>query len=514
MLDKFNSNIIKWYPIKENSSILQIGENDNITRELKEKGHSITLLKSIDSIDITEKYDYILIYGYEKYSNIISKIKNVIKDDGKILVIGNNETGIQNWSKYSLKEDTGILKLENKNNIHSLQNVITEIKENDLTQINTFFIFPNYTIPDIIINENFNIQKNHIEKYNIQISEDEIEIFDEKKVLKNIIDNSSKMMSFFTNSYFIEISKEKIHNDIRYVSFNNWRKEQYQLITIIKDNVVEKIPANNSANIHIKNINEIINNFNNNFENLDYAKDGIIYSKYVPHEKTLDELLAEKSDDINYIVQILNKFKDVLLQNAIKYQECKENITIDDNEEMLNKLNFLENCYWDMVPKNCFYIDNKFIFFDQEWQEKYLPIEFILYRAVLNSYDLVRKIDVDDLLKRLNIFEYKELFRKIDDNIRRKIIDEEIYKLINKKDNIKRIDNYINENKAYLEELERKEKYIKDLKNETDELIQDSAKKQQYIQALENELNNIKDDNRKKQEYIENLEKMKTNNEN
>ena len=34
-LDRFNPNIIKWYPFEMNKTIFQIGKNDYITKELE-----------------------------------------------------------------------------------------------------------------------------------------------------------------------------------------------------------------------------------------------------------------------------------------------------------------------------------------------------------------------------------------------------------------------------------------------------------------------------------------------
>ena len=145
----------------------------------------------------------------------------------------------------------------------------------------------------------------------------------------------------------------------------------------------------------------------------------------------------------------------------------------------------MKNGYWDMISKNCFYIDGKFVFFDQEWEKQYLPIEFIIYRSIINSYDLVRKINVDELLEKLNILKYKEFFDEIDKELRKEILDEEIFDAMYKKENLKAIDNLINENKSYLEEINNKDEYIKKLEQYYSDLKEDNNKKQEYINSLE-----------------------------
>ncbi|MEI3394913.1 MAG: hypothetical protein V8R82_04295 [Clostridia bacterium] len=493
VLEKFNSNIIKWYPFEKEKSILQVRKNEWIQNELEKNNLKIDTVESIE--DNTDyKYDYVLIYGYENYNNNIKEIISMLNENGKILIIGNNQFGINTWSKYDLDSNKGVLNLEeHQKENKTISSIKKELKQEGLDTINTFLAFPDYKTSELIVNEKFDLDKSQIEKYNPNIDEGEIKVFDEIKVLKNILENASEMKEFFANSYFIEASKNKNNNDIKYISFNNCRKEEYQLMTIIKDDVVEKLPTNAKAQKHIENMGKIIKNIKNeNIEILDYEENSKIYSKLVKNEKTLDRMLTRKYNNIEELIQILNEYKNVLLQNSKSYSECKEKINIDGNEEQLEQLNYLKNGYWDLIPKNCFYINQKFVFFDQEWEKDYLPVEFILYRAIINSYDLVRKINVEELLKEINILQYKELFEKLDEKIRDEIIDNKVHEAMYKKYDLKAIDNLINDNKAYYEENSRKDEYIKKLEKYVEELKLDNTKKQEYIEILEEKLSKKK----------------------
>ena len=320
--------------------------------------------------------------------------------------------------------------------------------------------------------------------------------------MKNIVKNDNQKIDFFANSFLIEASKKETINDIKYISFNNSRKEKYRLITIIKDGIVEKIPDSDKSVEHIKNMAEIIKDIKSqNIEILDYEENQKIYSKFI-NQETLDKTLG-KEKDIEKIIEILNKYKEFLLKQFSSYEECKNYINQEEYKEIgdeeLKKLSFLKKGYWDMVPKNCFLIDSKFIFFDQEWEKDYLPVEFILYRAIINSYDLVKRINVEELFEKLKIKEYINCFEEMDKKLRKEILDEEIYKIIYEKEEIKAIDNILNENKSYIEEIDRKDKYIKSLENIYNDVKIDNSKKEKYISELQ-------EDNRKKQEYIDILE--------
>ncbi|MBQ2938158.1 MAG: hypothetical protein IJE05_04710 [Clostridia bacterium] len=493
-LDVFNENIIKWYEFSNTNKIMQLGKNENITRYLEKIFEEVIVVEKVENININEeKFDYILIYGVEGYYDSIEKVSKFLKEDGKVLLIGRNPFGINNWGKYSIEEKDGVRKLENyyKHNC-DISKIKEKIINSNLAKTNIYYAFPDYSQTELVINEKFNIQKSILEKYKPILKDDEIKVFDEIKVLKNIVENNSEMLEFFANSYFIEASKKEIDTDIRFVSYNNCRNEKYRLITLIRDNVVQKIPVNDFAKEHIKQMGETINDIKDcGIDVLDYEENGIIYSKLIKNEKTLDEVLGENYNNLNYVVEILNNIKEILLRNSVKYSENKENIdSKGQDDKLLENLNFMKKAFWDMIPKNCFYINNKFIFFDQEWKKEYLPVEFIIYRSVINSYDLVRKINVDELLEKLNILQYKEYFEKLDEDIRNEIINEKIYKEMYCKE-IKAVDNLINENIMYKE-------YIQKLENEViKDLQEDNRKKQEYIDLLE-EKNRINEEKIKK----------------
>lgn len=495
----FQENIIKWYPIEKNKTVIQIGDNAIITDELKNMSKNVKCISSIGDIDFELRYDYVIIYGFENYYNNLQKIVELLNENGKLLIIGDNKFGISKWSKYVHNEEKGVSKLEKHNDpTKDISQIKEELKQLSLTELNTFYVFPNYKMAEIIINEKFNVEKGHIEKYNPIIEENEIRVFDENKVLKNIIANKPEMLEFFANSYFIEASKEKINTDVKLVSYNNARNEQYRLITIIQNDIVKKIPATSSAKKHISNMKKIISNIKEcEIDILDYEHEGAIYSEFIKNTKTLDEILNSNYDNLEYIVDTLNGIKEILVKNSIPYNECEKQVELKGLQiEGIEKLHFMKNAFWDMIPKNCFYINNKYVFFDQEWEKEYLPIEFIIYRSVINCYDLVRKINVDELLEKLGILQYKEYFQILDEQLRKQIINEKIYTEIYSK-KIDGIDNLINDKK--IAEMCKMQ------------IEEDNKNKQTYIDGLETYIEELKKDNKLKQDYIDNLEKSNEN---
>lgn len=490
---EFLENIIKWYKISKNQEVYLLSCEDNFEKILKQEGIKIIKEDKNKYKDDSncKKFDYIIIYGFEKFLNLDLKvlIENNLKDKGKIIIIGLNDYAINNWSKYK-KEDNncGILKLENKTQNSQIRIIKSKLEECNVNNINTFYVFPNYENAELIMNEKLDIKDSYIEKYIPDLKEGEIKVFNEQKVIKLIIKNNKQMLEFFTNAYFIEASKKDIDNDIMYVSYNNVRKPKYRLITIIKEDVVEKLPENEEAVEHINNIKDNIKKFNSKIELLDYEENGKICSKLVKNEKTLDEIISEKYENINVVADMLNDFKKILMIDAVEYNDnIVKNLPneIKKYKDLLVDLHYLENAFWDMIPKNCFYINNKYVFFDQEWKEKYLPVEFILYRSIVNSYELIRHININDLYEKMKIEKYIDLFKKLDYELREKIIDKNIYNNIYKNKEIKAIDNLINENMIYVNNFENQSNYIKKIEKALEDVRHDNNEKQKYIEYLE-----------------------------
>ena len=488
-MEEFIGNIIRWYEIDESSKLLLLSKDEEFEKAMKEKVPST--IKELNEED-NHDFDYIVIYGFENYKDIDLKdlIEGKLNSEGKIVIIGENDYSINNWSKYEYRNrDNGVLKLENDEVKNSQINTIKlKLKEIGIENINTFYVFPNYKNAEIMLNEKLKIETGFFEKYTPNINENQIKVFDEQKVLKSIAKNNPKMLEFFTNAYFIEASKNEITDDIKYVSYNNVRRPKYRLITIIRENVVEKLPANEEAKEHINEIKKNIKLFNKEIELLDYEENGRILSKLIKNEKTLDNIIYDKCDNLAEVEKILKNFKDILMINSIKYNENFLKYLPKETEkykEILVDLNYLKDAFWDMVPKNCFYLNNKYVFFDQEWKKDYLPVEFILYRAIINSYDLVRNINVNELYKRLAIEKYISFFEYLDSEIRKEIIDEKIYKEIYRKGEIKSIDNLINENRIYVQKDESQKEYIKNLEENLQDVKNDNERKQEYIEYLE-----------------------------
>lgn len=433
-LSSIRKNIISWYQFNKNETILQINkECKEITDELIKKAKNVCTINSIEETDtiIDKKFDYILLYGLENFNYSLNEFlefsKKYINEDGTILFTCDNRYGLQN---YNINCEI----TENKNYLSKIE--IEEIlKEKNIEKYKFYYPLPNYKIPNVIFTDRHLPNNESILRDFTLYSQNEILAVDEREKYKEILSDNKELFKIFANSFLVEISNES--NNIEFISFNNSRKEKYRIKTVMKNDIVSKESVDKSGLEHIKTIKrniDILKKLDINM--LDEYKENTIYSKIMPQEKSFDKILIEKYkkqeiEDANilindFITEIKNKLSKCEKTESKTVFE-KYNINID--KEISDKLNFIKYGFFDLIFQNCFYEENKFYFYDQEWMEENIPIEFIIYRTIEYLANSSKIINRNQLFEKFKITEFIEIFNKLETVLQEEIKDEEIWKI-------------------------------------------------------------------------------------
>ena len=535
--EKQSQNILNWYPFDKDEEILEIGLSSNeLTKMLCSKVKNVTIFETdenkiseieqnnLSNLNILNKlnektYDTILLIGAisrlkdlfnENLSlkKIIKKLELNLKEQGKFIIAVDNKFGLRYFAGnpeniYNKRfESLYGYNNETEKTESFTRKKLVDIFDNLEYKYNFYYPLPDYKMPDIIFSDKQLAKYNTVDKYNLYCPENSITLFNEIDVFREILKTNPEMFTFFTNSFLIELSKNEIKQKYNFISFNNIRKEQYQLITKIADDYVEKQVISNKAEKHYDNIKQNIDILNKlEIKTLDYVENGIIKSKYVNQELMLSNILTQKLENgkLDEFEFIMSRYIETLNKDAYNIDNyddtifAKYDIKISDNG-ILKKLHFLKNGLWDMTFKNCFYIDNEFYFFDQEWNDADLPIEYILYRSILYTISLRRYINIDTLFEKYNLMKYIKTFKELDDKIQEKIKDAETWKFYNK-NNLIDIDATINEIKnTHIREnakdlaIENYKKQIELLTKENENLINSklSTKIKRYFKKSNN----------------------------
>lgn len=518
-LSKFNENLINWYNLKKDSVILEIGANfGELTGYLSQNSKKVvTIEKSlskckaickrysnsfnieviageINEIKFNEKFDYIII---KDNPASIKYVKEYLNSDGKIIIITPNKFGITYFAGKKQKYGNFETICNQYNDIYSKNELEELILSEGYNKYKFYYPLPNLYMPTVIFSDEYLPNENDTKLiYNALYDSNDKIVFDEMRTLKQLVKNNQ--FQFFANAFFVEISicDDNIKQP-KFVSFNNFRKSKYRLATKIYDKYVEKCATTEESSKHINDISTNIEKLNIlNFKILDKKVGNDIQSEFIDKEK-LDEIIVKniKEGNLEKAYKYIDDWYCHLKSHLTMADKINEKFDIDSSE--VKKLTIVKDGFLDLVFENTFFIDNEFVFFDQEWFMENIPLECILYRAINNMFiynnEIQNVVSFDEVLSKYNILQYKDIFEKIEKYINADVMDSEMQNIVCKSSrSLIDVNGLCKQVESFIEENDRKDKLIKEFENE-------NMKKQAYINTLENE-------DRKKHEYIKYLE--------
>ena len=313
------------------------------------------------------------------------------------------------------------------------------LEEQNLTEYKYYYVLPDYKATNAIFTDEYLPNLESINR-NFLYGEEEFENFNQTEAYIELLKEEKQSFKFFANSYFVEIGKSKLEpNGIRFVSYTNIRREKYKIQTIIYEDRVEKTYANDMAKEHIQTIHKNIDIMNQkNIKTLDRYENDKIISKYIKdfnsYDKILTELLENKKE--TEFFETITNYKNTLLEkleeadyNSIKENNVFTKYGVNVEKEMIQKLHFVKYGLWDLIFHNAFYINEEIYFYDQEWFDYNVPIEFIIYRAIAYFPIAHSYIRTNELYERLGLNEFLKIFEDLDSKLQLEIRDNEIWKL-------------------------------------------------------------------------------------
>lgn len=446
-------NILNWYPFNKNDTILEIGSGcgaitgvlcrlcGNVTCiELSQKRSMINYMRNgqynnleiivgnFEDITINNKFTYVILNGVFEYAmsfinssnpyiDFLLKIKELLNDNGKILIAIENRIGIKYFAG-DLEDHTNCRFLSLNNYIGN--NTVRTFSKTELEEIfteceidnwNYYYPYPDYKFPTEIFTDS-TINNNMFGKAYRKYSEQLMNTFDEIAMVSTL--KKEGVMEKFANSFLVEINLKKDNenqNRIEYVKLNNYRREDFRIATVILNNqgakTVKKFALNNKA---IKHINRI---YNNQFSEIGK---GFIYNQGIKENtaivypflygNTLDseiELLSQ-SGKITEIIRLIDTVYYTLLENSHEVADiyCNDFIYTFGNKRLLDSEKCIVNCNIDLIFNNLFLQDNNIVVIDPEWVFDFaIPFRFVVWRTINEWYASHPQINEIILLKDL-----------------------------------------------------------------------------------------------------------------
>lgn len=425
---KTRQSILNWYDFKEGADLLEIGgEFGALTGMLCEKCKSITCIESdtlrtesilkryenrnnlevfnnIENIiHLNKKYDYIVLIGtielIENIEEYLKKIKVLLKSEGTILIATENRLGLKYFcgASYPTLENPfdGINKRfkNNGRTLYTKSELENIIKNSGLTINKFYYPVPDYKFAQEIYSDTYLPKGALRERIMPYYLNSKSLIADEMSLYDDIIENN--VFEVFANSFLIECREIDVECKIDYAAISTDRKAENAYATVIySDGIVKKKPLfpqgiqgindsyNNIKELELRGLNTVNTKINNNELNMPFLKSNTlskVLQNYIKHDrekalKLFDCLykdILKSSDHVNQSLCYLNQF-------------TKENLDMGI---------ILKHAYIDMVPVNCFYKNDKLIYFDQEFKMDYFPANYVMFRAIKYTYLHIKETD-------------------------------------------------------------------------------------------------------------------------
>ena len=411
--------VLKWYPFREGVKCLYVGEKTDAIFEMLCDTMEVVCVEPEEIVHGDERYDYIIaIESLEILPNMVGALKSlsaVLKPDGHMLLGFNNRfgtryffgdrdpytknlfDGIEDYFRaYNKKEDTFLGRCYDK------QTLMDIFDDCGLTHQN-FSVFPDLKNAQILLRDDYESN----EDFSIRVLptyHHADTVFLQEEQMYNAL-QKNHMLHSMANAFLFDCTFCENDLDVLQVTSSMGRAKDDSFFTMIHGNAtgetVEKLPAypEGVEKLHrmIK-ISEDLRSHGIETVDMKINDDGSLTMPFVtaPTAQAYLKELALKDEDS--FVEELDAFINLIRSSSKHVSE-----DAGDGEGIL-----LKQGYPDLVPLNSFYVDGKFIFFDQEFTIENYPANVTIWRTITSMGPAVTKCEkftMEDLYKRYGIFE-------------------------------------------------------------------------------------------------------------
>lgn len=477
-LTRTRKNLLNWYDFDPESEVLEIGcgfgaltgllcdKCKSVTAvELSQKRAMGTLLRcrekenleiivgNLNDIEFSRKYDCITLIGVLEYQgrftdsdnpyrDFLSKIRKVLKPDGKLLIAIENQYGLKYWCGAG-EDHTGVPFDGMNQYLYTNQGIRTFSKEGLKDLIlssgfeHTYFYYPmpDYKLPTVVYSEEYLPKDENMQNVKYYYAKNAgTLIADEKDIYKDLLDNH--VFEFFANSFLVECAGENDElGEIMFASLCDERQEEYQLGTkIYRDHFVKKFGLTEKCMSHIR---QTVENENALEERglftlksqmegtelkLPYVEDELFENAFVK--------VCRAGNEEQAICMLEDLYADILASSDVVPDEDNLLYTLQPKlkDNGVNYGPILRYGYLDMTFRNAFIRDKKLVWFDQEWMLENVPADYIIYRALGTVYfshpDINDKVPMSDIIEKCGLNDSWEGFKEIEKLFSSSIRDE------------------------------------------------------------------------------------------
>lgn len=392
-----------WYPFEKGKKALCVDSDDYYVEELlREKGLEVTTmytenLLEKDFLDTASGiYDYVVGIGIIECCSepvkLLCCMKKALKTNGRLLLGTDNRLGLRYFCGDYDRLSGGIFDgVENyhRANPQDLSNsdkrsysaveIENFLLEAELKNFKRYSIFPNLQYPQMLLAKDY-YPKENLELRIIPRYEHKESVFlKEEYLYGQLVEN--KTLHEFANAYLFECV-----NDIKadrtefakalQVTLSPDRGKERALATIIRDD--EKVEKRALFAEGISHIHALIEHD----EDLKNHGVPIVTSKLENDTYVMPFVNADTAQ--LHLQKLLKKDKEAFIQEMDAFREyiLKSSEPVQAVDETMPEEQCYRRVYIDLVPLNTFYMEGKYLFYDQEFYMENYPINAVVMRMV------------------------------------------------------------------------------------------------------------------------------------
>lgn len=428
IVNEIQTGLLQWYPFAPKSSILFIGTLQHpVAAMLSDSGQDISCVSLADATNADwaaahqGRFDYVASIAdlelLPQPTEALKTWKSLLRPDGKLLLgmnnrlglryfcgdrdiyTGRNFDGIENYRHVSGKAD---------GRMYSRAEIAQMLRESGWQHFRFYSVLSDLQNPALIYAEDFLPNEDLANRLFPTYHSPDTVFLHEEELQSDLVENG--LFHAMANAYLVECSPSGDFSNVLHVTCSTERGKDNAFFTIIhRSGQVEKRAIYPEGRERLQQLADNMDALRQHGVPVINGKlEGDSYvTPYV--EAPLGQIFLKQliRTDTDKFLEAMDSFHAAILQSS-------DIVTPDKGD---GEGPILSRGYWDMVPLNSFYIDGKFVFFDQEFSLAPCPANFVIYRAIAAFYsgnpDFEKFFPMRDLLARYGLLERLEQWQRM-----------------------------------------------------------------------------------------------------
>lgn len=416
--------LVRWYPFVQGNRLLFCGAEGAFTAMLRRTFRLQTTVVRMEQVEeIIGEFDYIIcIACLESALNpvsVLSELRKKLAKNGVLLLGMNNRLGLRYFcgdrDPYTNRVLDGIENYCRFDNPPGRMYAKTEIKsmlnEAGFEKCKFYAVLPRLEEPVFIYADGQLPKEDLTNRLFPSYNHPQSLWLEEEPLYRILADND--MFHSMANAYLVECPVEGDFADALCVTSSLDRGQENAMITVIhEDGTVSKEAAYPEGRACLRQLNAHIHS-------LQAAGVPVVEGRLDNNDRYVMPYIIEFTGQV-YLKELLFKDKDKFLDAMDSFREAillssptHKGSFVDANGEE-GETELFDKAYLDMVPLNSFYLQGKFVFFDQEFVEENCPVALVVARMINTFYagasfaEMEKILPADALYARYGILEEKQ----------------------------------------------------------------------------------------------------------